>query len=60
MLANNGIINDTTLLVGEDGQGRLTDLQGFNVGHSDRLVKLDTILSSDSSLVIENIFESVN
>lgn len=48
VLADDGVINDATILVGEDRQGRGTDGQVLNVSDGDRLVELDTVLASDS------------
>lgn len=48
VLADDGVVNDAAILVGEDRQGRGADGQVLNVGDGDRLVELDTVLASDS------------
>lgn len=48
VLADDGVVNDTAVLVGEDRQGRGAHGQVLNVGDSDRLIELDTVLTSDS------------
>lgn len=48
VLADNGVVNDAAILVGEDRQGRGADGQVLNVSDGDGLVELDTVLASDS------------
>lgn len=48
VLADDGVVDDTTILVGEDRQSRGSHGQVLNVGDGDRLVELDTVLAGDS------------